>query len=170
MGTTAFWINFLNSVLYLENSLWGASEWSKWQKKSAHLFMCSTKNVRNGRCPWESLHNVIRHTKHTLFINKKNPGLILAKRGLIFQKYYLWPYFFIWFTSLGAEKKENAWNSTLTIGAQTLVKVKSKSIPWNVFRKNIILWDGFVVFYFYCIIKPICICYKPLLKTYCKPA
>lgn len=43
-------------------------------KKSAHLFMCSSKNVRNGRCPWESLHNVIRHTKHTLFINKKNPG------------------------------------------------------------------------------------------------
>lgn len=65
-----FWIQcFIWKTLYGELM----SE-ANGKKKSAHLFMCSSKNVRNGRCPWESLHNVIRHTKHTLFINKKNPG------------------------------------------------------------------------------------------------
>lgn len=95
-GTFCISNNFLHSIFYLGNFLLKASEWRKWQKKKK---MCTSVYVFRKRIfepgigPWESLHDRIQPTKHTVGLLIRKFQVRSLPRDVSFSKNYLRLYF-----------------------------------------------------------------------------
>lgn len=156
---TFFWIQYFVWKAFFGKLLSKESGKKKKNRICVHLFMYSRKEYSYwvlfmGKPEQYNL----AHQAHYLFINKKISWLDTCQERFTFPKIlslviflYLIYYPWCWKDIKALELDTDHW--WLNSGERNL----SLSIHWNIFRKNIILWGGFIVPYFYCIIKSICV-------------